>query len=388
MDFKPTVLQERIQSLDILRGFSLLGIILVNIIGFYTPQPYIDLGSWFTEASDVIWHQRLDIYVQSSFYPLFSMLFGYGLAMQFMKAEHTGVNFYVIGSRRLVTLLIFGLFHAFLLWWGDILITYAFCGVVLLFLLRLKPVFLAIAAVSLNLLYHVFVLFVVGYIFLGSEEMGAISLDIVAVNDAITAYATGSWGDAFLQRVQDVMYQNNPFMLMMSLLTILPYMLIGAAASKWHLVERAKEFKVWWIATGVVFLVIGLFIKSAPFTWNRTYLLDYLKVYIGGPMLSIGYIGIIVSLCFVPQLVKLLRPFARVGRMSITNYLMQSLILSLLFYNFGLGWYGKLDVLTGIVVAIVVFVVQIIFSEIWLSRFKQGPIEAFWRKCTYGKKLS
>lgn len=388
MDFKPTVLQERIQSLDILRGFSLLGIILVNIIGFYTPQPYIDLGSWFTEASDVIWHQRLDIYVQSSFYPLFSMLFGYGLAMQFMKAEHTGVNFYVIGSRRLVTLLIFGLLHAFLLWWGDILITYAFCGVVLLFLLRLKPVFLAIAAVSLNLLYHVFVLFVVGYIFLGSEEMGAISLDIVAVNDAITAYATGSWGDAFLQRVQDVMYQNNPFMLMMSLLTILPYMLIGAAASKWHLVERAKEFKVWWIATGVVFLVIGLFIKSAPFTWNRTYLLDYLKVYIGGPMLSIGYIGIIVSLCFVPQLVKLLRPFARVGRMSITNYLMQSLILSLLFYNFGLGWYGKLDVLTGIVVAIVVFVVQIIFSEIWLSRFKQGPIEAFWRKCTYGKKLS
>lgn len=381
-------MQERIQSLDILRGFSLLGIILVNIIGFYTPQPYIDLGSWFTEASDVIWHQRLDIYVQSSFYPLFSMLFGYGLAMQFMKAEHTGVNFYVIGSRRLVTLLIFGLFHAFLLWWGDILITYAFCGVVLLFLLRLKPVFLAIAAVSLNLLYHVFVLFVVGYIFLGSEEMGAISLDIVAVNDAITAYATGSWGDAFLQRVQDVMYQNNPFMLMMSLLTILPYMLIGAAASKWHLVERAKEFKVWWIATGVVFLVIGLFIKSAPFTWNRTYLLDYLKVYIGGPMLSIGYIGIIVSLCFVPQLVKLLRPFARVGRMSITNYLMQSLILSLLFYNFGLGWYGKLDVLTGIVVAIVVFVVQIIFSEIWLSRFKQGPIEAFWRKCTYGKKLS
>lgn len=388
MDFKPTVLQERIQSLDILRGFSLLGIILVNIMGFNTPQPYIDLGSWFTEASDVIWHQRLDIYVQSSFYPLFSMLFGYGLAMQFMKAERTGVNFYVIGSRRLVTLLIFGLLHAFLLWWGDILITYAFCGVVLLFLLRFKPVFLAIAAVSLNLLYHVFVLFVVGYIFLGSEEMSAISLDIVAVNDAITAYATGSWGEAFLQRVQDVMYQNNPFMLMMSLLTILPYMLIGAAASKWHLVERAKEFKVWWIATGVVFLVIGLFIKSAPFTWNRTYLLDYLKVYIGGPMLSIGYIGIIVSLCFVPQLVKLLRPFARVGRMSITNYLMQSLILSLLFYNFGLGWYGKLDVLTGIVVAIVVFVGQIIFSEIWLSRFRQGPIEAFWRKCTYGKKLS
>ena len=118
MKFSPTVLEERIDTLDILRGFSLLGIILVNVIAFYSPLPYIDLASWFTVPSDIIWQQRLDIYVQSSFYPLFSILFGYGLAMQYMKAQRTGANFYTIGSRRLVILLLFGLLHAFLLWWG------------------------------------------------------------------------------------------------------------------------------------------------------------------------------------------------------------------------------------------------------------------------------
>lgn len=386
--FTPTTLQNRIEALDILRGFSLLGILLVNIVAFYTPQPYIDLGSWFTDASDIIWQQRLDVYVQSSFYPLFSMLFGYGLAMQFMKANRTGVNFYVIGSRRLVLLFIFGLLHALLLWWGDILMIYAICGAILLVLLRLKPHFLMLIAFVLNLLFHIFMLFIVGYIFSGNQEMGTEFLDIVAVENAITSYATGSWGDVFSQRLEDTVYQNNPFTIIMSLLTILPYMLVGAAASKWHLVERAKELKSFWIIIGVVSLVVGLFIKGSPFIWTRTYLLDYLKVYVGGPILSIGYFGVIVSLSFIPAIRKLFQPFAIMGRMSITNYLMQSLLLSLLFYNFGLGWYGKIDVRTGIIVAVGVYLVQVIYSEIWLSKFKQGPIEAIWRKWTYGKLLS
>ena len=88
MEFKPTTPNERVDALDIIRGFSLFGILLVNMFGFYLPMPHIDLQTWFTEALDIIWHQTLDIYVQSSFYPLFSMLFGYGMAMQYMKAEN------------------------------------------------------------------------------------------------------------------------------------------------------------------------------------------------------------------------------------------------------------------------------------------------------------
>ena len=386
LKFSPTVLEERIDTLDILRGFSLLGIILVNVIAFYSPLPYIDLASWFTVPSDIIWQQRLDIYVQSSFYPLFSILFGYGLAMQYMKAQRTGANFYTIGSRRLVILLLFGLLHAFLLWWGDILISYAFCGLILILFLRLKPVFLIIIAFAFNLFFHFFMLFIVGYI--SMQEMEAIPLDIMSIQSARIAYGTGSWIDAFFQRVQDVFTQYNPFMWVVSIFTILPYMLLGAVAGKLRLVERAKQLKVYWVVSGIIFFAIGIVIKSAPIMLSRTYLLDYLKVYVGGPILSLGYIGIIVSLCYFPIVTKILRPFAKVGRMSITLYLMQSLVLSILFYNFGLGLYGNVDVFTGILIAIVVFIGQAIFAEVWLSKFKQGPIEAIWRKFTYGKLLS
>ena len=114
MNFQPTQLNSRVQTLDTIRGFSLLGILLVNMFGFYLPMPHIyDLSSWFSEATDIIWHQILDIYVQSSFYPLFSMLFGYGLAMQFMKAQATGRNFYRFASKRLIILFIIGMIHAF-----------------------------------------------------------------------------------------------------------------------------------------------------------------------------------------------------------------------------------------------------------------------------------
>ena len=384
----PTTLQERVQVLDVLRGVSLLGILLINIIAFYTPQPYIDLGSWFTDASDIIWQQRLDIYVQGSFYPLFAMLFGYGFAMQWARAQRIGVNFYPIGYRRLMVLFVFGFIHAVVIWWGDILMTYAITGVFLLLFLRMKPLNLLTVAFIFNLIFHMFMLFVLGYIFLGNQEMGTVALDIVAVEQAITAYATGTWEDAFVQRLKDVVYQNNPFMIIMALFTVLPYMLIGAAASKWRLLERAKEMKTRWIVVAIVCVGIGLTIKSTPILWERTYILNYLKMYVGGPILSIGYAAVIVSLLYIPIVQKGLRPIAKVGRMSITMYVLQSVILSLLFYHFGLSWYGKLDVSTSVIVAIVIFVVQVVLAELWLSKFQQGPVEALWRKLTYGKLLS
>ena len=101
--FQPTSLNERIHTLDIMRGFSLLGILIVNIFAFSLPLPHIlDLHSWFTDYQDVMLYQTLDIYVQSSFYPLFSMLFGYGLAMQWIKAEQTGTRFYPFATKRLL----------------------------------------------------------------------------------------------------------------------------------------------------------------------------------------------------------------------------------------------------------------------------------------------
>ncbi|MGE6516205.1 DUF418 domain-containing protein [Lysinibacillus sphaericus] len=384
MDLKPTMLQERIATLDILRGFSLLGILLVNMYAFYLPMPHIDLGSWFTTPSDMVWQQNLDIYVQSSIYPLFAMLFGYGLAMQWQKAQSREQNFYGTSLRRLVVLFMFGLVHAVLIWWGDILMTYAFCGVFLLLLLRLHPMWLLSIGIIINGFMHVFMLFIVGYINFNTKI--DTYLNITAVEKAITAYGAGNWLDAFMQRLSDLSVQAGVGMWIASLFTILPYMLIGAAASKWHLVERAKELKWLWLALAIAGLAIGIFVKSMPILHTRTYLLDYIKVYMGGPILSVGYIGLIVLLCMIPLVPKLLSPFAKIGRMSLTMYILQSIIGTCLFYQFGIGWYGKVSVATGVLIAIGIIVVQMVLAEIWLSKWKQGPLEAIWRKITYKVK--
>lgn len=384
VNFQPTTLNERVDSLDILRGFSLLGILLVNMFGFYLPMPHVlDLNSWFTTAKDIIWHQTLDIYVQGSFYPLFSMLFGYGLAMQYMKAERTGTSFYKFAPKRLIVLLCLGLIHAFLIWWGDILTMYAFCGFFLLLFIRFSGGWLLSFGIIINSLMHIFILLIYALAGMMSAEYETPAVDIQLINSAITAYGVGSWGDAFVQRLKDLSVQMSLGMWISSLVTILPYMLIGAAAAKWRLIERAKELKVFWISIAVIFVAAGLFIKSAPFMFTRTYILDYLKVYVGGPILSIGYIALIVSICLLPAAARLLTPIAKAGRMSLTLYIMQSIVCTILFYNFGLGLYGKVDVQMGTFIAIGIFVIQVILAELWFTKFKQGPLELAVKKIVY-----
>ncbi|WP_431029222.1 DUF418 domain-containing protein [Lysinibacillus sp. LZ02] len=388
MNFQPTQLNERVATIDIIRGFSLLGILLVNIFGFYLPQPYIMLNEWFTEAIDIIWHQALDIYVQSSFYPLFSMLFGYGLAMQYMKAQRVGTNFYKFAPKRLLILFVVGMLHALLLWWGDIIAMYAFCGFFVIALMRKNSGVLLTIALILQMLMHGLYILLFSMQGILNAEMTETAVDIQRVQNAITAYATGGYIDAFMQRLHDLSMQMSFLMWFSSLFMILPFMLIGAAAAKWQLIERAKELKGLWITLAIVATVVGLFIKSAPTTFSYTYLLYYLKIYVGGPILSVGYIAIFVVLCFVPAIVKVLSPLAKIGRMSMTMYILQSVICTTIFYNYGFGLYGKIDVPTAVYIAVGIFVVQIILAELWLSKFKQGPLEAAVKKLTYRKMYS
>lgn len=381
MNNQPTLMNERNITLDVLRGFSLLGIILVNLLAFNTPLPNVDLASFYTLPSDIKWQQLLDIYVQGSFYPLFAMLFGYGLAMQWQKSVARDQPFFSTGIRRMVGLLIIGLLHAFLIWWGDILMMYAVFGTILLLFLRLQPVLLVVMALFLNGLLQI------GFFILmprTSFEEGYY-LDVVSTQQALGTYATGTWKEIFDQRLLDLAVQNDITMWFVGFFTILPYMLIGAAASKWQLIQRAKQVKGLWMALAVICIPLGIFLKNLPILQERTFFLDYIKTYVGGPITALGYAAIIVLLCMSPLIAKVMHPFAKVGRMSLTTYIGQSIILSVLFYGYGFGWYGKIGVQAGIVIALAIFVVQVIIAELWLARFKQGPIEWLWRKFTYGK---
>lgn len=381
MELTPTPKKERNKTLDVLRGFSLLGIVIVNLIAFNLPLPHIDLGSWFTLPSDIKWHQLIDIYVQGSFYPLFAMLFGYGLAMQWQKAVAKGEPFWATGARRMLGLFIIGALHALLIWWGDILMMYAVFGTLLLFFLRMRPFLLFFLAFAWNAIIQLFML-----VFSSHELVDDVYYsNIVGIGEALAAYGTGTWQEIFSQRMVDLAVQNDVMMWFMALFTIFPYMLIGAAASKLQLIERAAHFKRLWIGLAVTTFPIGIYLKNLPILQERTFFLEYIKTYVGGPLTAVGYAAIIVSLCLIPAMAKLLTPFATVGRVSLSTYIGQSIILSVLFYGFGFGLYGKINVQSGVLIAVTIFIVQVVLADLWLRKFNQGPLEALWRKFTYFK---
>lgn len=384
---QPVGEKERIKTLDIIRGFSLIGIILVNILAFIAPLPHAyDLSQWFTDAKDIIYHQYIEIYVQSSFYPLFSMLFGYGFYMQYKKATECGVLFSPYAYKRIVVLFVIGMFHAVFIWWGDILASYAFCAAFLVMFLRLKAGWMVTAALLIYTFFQGSYLLLLQLVVGVNSEVSDMTVDIMQIQNSITAYGTGSWVDALQQRLVDLSIQMSPMMWIMSLGTILPYMLIGAALSQWGLIERAKERMKVWIIMAIIFIPLGLFIKNAPILYTRTYLLDHLKVYLGGPMLALGYIAGITLICLLPWSQTILSPLSKLGRMSLTMYLMQSIVLTTLFYNYGFGLYGKVDVELSIIIALAIVAVQMILAELWLMKFKQGPVEFFVKKMVYGRK--
>ena len=383
MKVQPTELHERVVAIDMMRGFSLLGIFIVNMLAFHTPFYYINPYTWYTDPSDKDTFQWIDIAIQGSVYPLFSMLFGYGLMMQFRKSQERGISFIPLGLRRLSILLIIGILHAFLIWSGDILITYALSGFIVLFLLRLSRMWLVIIAFLLYVIPNMG-LALLSYIVSATGE--EFYTGFQEIESSLDAFGSGSWMDIFMQRAADWTYANiESGSLLLIGMTILPYMLLGAAAAKGKLIERTSHKKTFWITLTAVTLVTGFSIKILPYLFEANFYYMFVQDIFGGPLVAIGYAGLITLLCQLTIFQKLLNPVAKVGRMSMTTYLSQSVIATTIFYSYGFALYGKIDVLTGTWMAVGIFVIQMIFSEIWLSKFKQGPVEAIWKRVTYGK---
>ncbi|MDN7244424.1 DUF418 domain-containing protein [Planococcus shenhongbingii] len=384
MKLQPVALNERIEAIDLMRGFSLLGILLINMLAFHSPFSYIDPYTWFDGPFDTEVFGFIDIFIQGSFYPLFSMLFGYGLAMQYMKAQERQQPFLPVAIKRLLILLGFGILHAFLIWYGDILITYAVTGFFLLALLRLSPAWLLALGAAIYTLPHAFLL---GLMFIAVSIDPNIYTGIQEVQSSLAAYPTGTFADIFSQRFSDWMHSNNPSGYLYLIVTILPFLMVGAAAAKVRLIERAGLFHKSWINAAAGLLIIGLLLKAAPLLIDNNYAFRYIQDIFGGPLVAMGYAALIVLIADSRRMRKVLSPIAKVGRMSLTTYLSQSIIATFIFYSYGLGLYGQVDVLTGTWIALGIFAIQLIFAELWLSKYGQGPLEYLSRRMTYGRNL-
>lgn len=386
MKAAPIQEKDRIIALDIIRGLAILGIFLVNMPSFFSPMLYVDQRTYWSDRLDIWTVNFVDIVAQASIYTLFSFLFGYGfiIFMDRLKEKNLSVPKYF--SRRLMVLLAIGCIHAFLIWHGDILISYAITG----FLLLLMRNMTTKAMVWTGMLLIAIPTFLLTLLTLLSMMMMDGSFDVYegyegTVLQSLEVYANGTFMEITRQRMEDwafVNIANSVFIV----LSILPMFLFGAAAAKEKWLQKVEDklgfFKRLWVLT----LVLSLVFKLLPYYAGESLATDYLQDSLGGPASAVFYFLTIVLATRKGMGLKLLSPLKYVGRMSLTNYLFQSILCTFIFYSYGLGLYGNFQPFHGLLLCIGVYVIQIFLSKLWLSCHHYGPMEWLWRMGTYGRR--
>ncbi|MGG3738247.1 DUF418 domain-containing protein [Aeribacillus pallidus] len=383
---KPLQTNERILSLDVIRGMSLLGIFLVNILSFHSPIMYTNPYEWWDYGDSKVF-RWIDILVQGSFYPLFAMMFGMGLYMLYERSIKRGVPFYSIATRRLLMMLLIGILHVTFVWFGDILITYALIGLFTILFIKVSPKALLWTSGLLFFLING-LLFVSLYgVSLVNPYKVTIWTDIENVKQSIEVYTTGSFMEITRQRWMDWYYVNGPQSIIMLVSTIFPFMLFGAAVGKYRWVEKVVEWRTHWGITSIICMTIGFLLKMTPYVFEGNYVWMYVQDIFGGPILAIGYGAFIVWMVSFKPIHRFGHPFAATGKMSLTNYLTQSIVSSIIFYSYGLGLYGNVSLSTCVFIVISIYLMQVVASEWWLWKFQRGPMEWLWRLVTYRQRI-
>jgi uncharacterized protein len=426
----PITPHERIEVVDILRGFAIFGILAVNLLWFAHPF-YID-GAGIQPGSgpvDRVARWLINFLFLGKFYSLFSFLFGFGMAVQMARAEARGAPFVRLYGRRLCVLLGIGLCHAVFLWAGDILVSYAILGFVLLLFRRCRPGTLIVWALAC---LFVPVLSTTGCI--GINKL-ALSLKPTAmataaptttpatstapttasatapttgrvsapgtgqgylatrVRQAYDTYRHGTYGQILGQRVEDWL-----FLLVIAVLvtygSILAMFLFGLYAGRRGILHDVtphlgfiRKLALWGLALGVVgnliMVVASELAHPGQVSWFA--LVPLAAGTVGAPALCFFYASVIVLVVQKDAWRRRLRPLAAVGRMALTNYLLQSVICTMIFNGYGFGQFGKVGPALGFLLTVVIYNAQIPFSVLWLRRFRFGPMEWLWRSLTYGK---
>ncbi|MCK1992892.1 DUF418 domain-containing protein [Peribacillus muralis] len=376
----------RLASIDILRGLAILGIFLVNMPSFHSPLLYMDAARPWSRGWDGILYRFSDVVAQASFYPLFAFLFGFGAIILAIRSEEKGIAFSFLFSKRLSFLMAIGCMHAFFIWHGDILINYAVFGFALLFFYKMKGKTL----ILLGLVCYVLPFAILGALFLvmGSidNEGIAITKDSKMMERSFEIYQSGTFLEIMKQRALDWYMVNNLVNADILFLSIFPFFLIGAGVAKQGYLQNPMPYRRKLKVIMIVSLLLGLLIKCLPYVGTFDFGTMFVQDYFGGPLLTLFYITAITLLAEKTGACRLLMPLSYVGRMSMSNYLFQSIVSTTIFYSYGLGLYGSVSYTTGFIFLLALFCLQILLSILWMSLYNYGPVEYVWRVVTYGKK--
>ena len=402
---EPVAATERIETLDVLRGFALFGILLVNMTLFSWPvyRVLIAEQAWATRT-DVIADWIVRFLAEGKFYPLFSFLFGLGMTIQLERAGTRGANFVRLFCRRLLALLGIGLAHAFLIWEGDILVWYALLGFLLLAFRQRRPRTLLVWAAIFLLIPVAICALIWGLFAVGSllpEIAQVIETEMAREGESyarlaeenLRVFAHGSLAEIFAARASNVVFMWRFTWFFAP--TLFAMFLLGVYAGQRRIPQDTEANLAFLRRTLVWGLVVGLpanavyavtFGLRNPLNVNLIWVISAGLVALGGPALGLSYAAAITLLLRRDHWRNKLRPVAAAGRMALSNYLFQSLVCTTIFYSYGLGWYGSMGRTTGLGLAAAIYVAQVLLSVWWLKRFRFGPAEWLWRTLTYGQR--
>lgn len=391
MDLK-TPINQRIELLDIFRGFAVFGIFVVNIeiMNCAFPNQETFSAQWTSPLDE--WTIRiLQLFFYSKFFPIFSFLFGLGISMQAIKLKKNDNLKFRFFAKRMLFLFLLGIAHILFLWDGDVIHLYALLGLLIVGVIPLKNSWILALSVLVLLFpyYDPVAVWLMDLTHFDPESFlqGYTSEKITSI------LRNGPYSESIVFRIHNYL-ANLPLLFAYLGPLAFSMFLLGAYFGKNNLQNRLENFidqsqkpVLWVIVLSNIYRLTFLFILPNTAVYRNELIRPFFfkTMYLSDLAFGLFYLWLLAFIWYKTPWKKLIRPFQYAGKMALTNYLMQSVFGLILFSNIGLGWYEKLSPSQTFLIATTLFITQLIYSKIWLTYYYFGPFEWLWRCFTYGK---
>jgi uncharacterized protein len=378
-------------SLDALRGVAVLGILVINVRVFSMPETTLLNPTVYGDFSGVNYWAWLvgHVFAELKFITVFSALFGAGIVLFIESKNRKGQPALRLHYRRTAWLILIGLGHAYLLWYGDILVAYGVCGLALVFAHDWEP--RTQAGLGLLFLLVTPALEVFAGLTVGGEAIASQWAPAEATLRAEVATYRSGWIEQLDHRVPTAIDRQTTGFLGGTFWRVGGTVLLGMALYKWGVLtgERSTRLYRRLVAGGVVgvaTVLAGVWYIEAN-EWSAGAALFWRQFnYVGSLLVAGGYVGLVTLYARRRPDGPVTRAFAAVGRTAFTNYLLQTVVATTVFYGHGLGLFGAVSRAEALGMVVAFWAIEILVSVAWLRRYRFGPVEWVWRTLTYGER--